>query len=132
MIRARYIMCKRTAVRPNTAGREVAFKMMGTGCPGIPVVDDQMKVLGVVTAFDILKALRSGTKIDDLTVDKVMSGAPQTADPDTPLETLIDMLINNNYSIIPITKNDKLVGIVSRNEILVAYAEPHLYQSYEE
>ena len=132
MIRAKYIMCKRAAVKQGAIGRDVVFKLMGTGCPGMPVVDDQMKVIGIVTSFDILKALRGGAEIDNLTAEKVMSKAPRCADADTPLETLIDVLIDNNYTIIPITKNEKLVGIVSRNEILEAYVEPHLFQSYDQ
>jgi CBS domain-containing protein len=132
MIRAKYIMCKRAAVRESESGKEVVFKMMGSGCPGLPVVNEEMEIVGIITAFDVLKALRSGTEIEAITVGKVMSKATLSADLNTPLEELIDMLINNNYTIIPITNNNRLVGIVSRNEILAAYAEPHMYQFFEE
>jgi len=132
MIRAKYIMCKRTAVKENESGKEVVFKMMGTGCPGLPVVNEQMEIVGILTAFDVLKAIRNGVKIDAITVGKVMTKAPLSADVNAPLEALIDMLIDNNYTIIPITNKNKLVGIVSRAEILQAYAEPHMYQFFEE
>ncbi len=132
VIRAKYIMCKRTAVKENESGKEVVFKMMGTGCPGLPVVNEQMEVVGILTAFDVLKAIRNGVEIDAITVGKVMSKAPLSADVNTPLEMLIDMLIDNNYTIIPVTNKNKLVGIVSRAEILQAYAEPHMYQFFEE
>ena len=129
MIRARHIMCKRTAVGANMAGRELVFKLMATGCPGLPVVNGQMEVVGVITAFDILKAIRKGTGVDNITVESVMSQAPESADADTPLESLIDKMIANNFTIIPITHNKKLVGIVSRNEILEAYTDPHLFSA---
>ena len=132
MIRARYIMSKKPAVRPDATGREVFYKMMAAGSPGLPVINGNMEVTGVITSFDLLKAVRSGKKMDDITVEQVISRAPQSAGLDTPLETLIDMMINNNYSIIPIVKNKRLVGIVSRKEILEAYAEPQLYESVEE
>jgi CBS domain-containing protein len=132
MIRAKYIMCKRTAIKESESGKEVVFKMMGTGCPGLPVVNDQMEIVGIITAFDVLKAIRNGVAIDALTVGNVMSKAPLSADLNTPLEMLIDILIDNNYTIIPITNNNRLVGVVSRNEILQAYAEPHMYQFFEE
>jgi tRNA nucleotidyltransferase (CCA-adding enzyme) len=132
MIRAKYIMCKRAAVQESESGKEVVFKMMGTGCPGLPVVNGQMEIVGIITAFDVLKAIRKGVEIDALTVGNVMSKAPLSADLNTPLEMLIDIIIDNNYTIIPITNNNRLVGVVSRNEILQAYAEPHMYQFFEE
>jgi CBS domain-containing protein len=132
MIRAKYIMCKRAAAKQTESGKDVVFKMMGTGCPGLPVVNEQMEIVGIITAFDVLKAVRNGVEIDDLMVGKVMSKAPLSADLNTPLEVLIDMLIDNNYTIIPITNSNRLVGIVSRNEILQAYAEPHMYEFFEE
>jgi hypothetical protein len=51
MIRAKYIMCKRAAVKQSESGKEVVFKMMGTGCPGLPVVNDEMETVGIITAF---------------------------------------------------------------------------------
>jgi CBS-domain-containing membrane protein len=100
--------------------REVFFKMLATGCPGLPVINDKMELTGVITAFDLLKAIRKGISLDDITVDQIVSNtitvpraypwvsmAPQSADMDTPLETLIDMMINNNYTIIPIVKKQE-------------------------
>ena len=132
MIRAKYVMCKKTGLTLNTPGREVVYKLMATGCPGLPVVNDQMEVIGVVTGFDLLRAVKEGREPETITVEKIMSGPPKTADLDTPLETLIDMMTENRSSIIPIVKGKRLVGIVSGLEILDTYVEPHHYRSFEE
>ena len=133
MILAKYIMCKRTAVLKNTSGREVVYKMMASGCPGIPVVNEQSEVIGIVSMCDILKAAKEkGSEIDKITAEQIMSKTPITAGPDTSLDDLAKTMFENNYSVIPIVKGKKLVGIVSAREIIDTYVEPHLYSTFEE
>ena len=133
MIRAKYVMCKRTAVLKNTTGREVVYKMMASGCPGIPVVNEESEVVGIVSMCDILKAAKeNGPEIEKITAEQIMSKAPITADRDTSLDDLAKMMFENNYSVIPIVKGKKLVGIVSAREIIDTYVEPHLYSTVEE
>lgn len=133
MIRAKYIMCKRTAVLKNTTGREVIYKMMASGCPGIPVINEQSEVIGIVSMCDILKAAKEkGAKIDEVTAEQIMSKTPITADLDASLDNLGKIMVENNYSVIPIVKGEKLVGIVSAREIIDTYVEPHLYNVFEE
>ena len=133
MIRAKYVMCKRTAVLKNTTGREVVYKMMASGCPGIPVVNEESEVVGIVSMCDILKAAKeNGPEIEKITAEQIMSKAPITADRDTSLDDLAKMMFENNYSVIPIVKGKKLVGIVSAREIIDTYVEPHLYSTFEE
>jgi CBS domain-containing protein len=133
MIRAKYIMCKRTAVLKNSTGREVVYKMMASGCPGIPVINDQSEVIGIVSMCDILKAAKEkGSEIDNISAEQIMSKTPITADRDTSLDDLAKIMFENNYSVIPIVKGKKLVGIVSAREIIETYVEPHLYSVFEE
>ncbi len=133
MIRAKYIMCKRTAVLKNSTGREVVYKMMASGCPGIPVINEQAEVIGIVSMCDILKAAKEkGSEIDKISAEQIMSRTPITADRDMSLDDLAKIMFENNYSVIPIVKGKKLVGIVSAREIIETYVEPHLYSTFEE
>ncbi len=133
MIRAKYIMCKKAAVNKNTPGREIVYKMMGTGCPGLPVVNEEAEVIGVVSMCDILKATHEkGAAMNEITAEQVMSDVPVTAGPDTSLDDLSKMMIENNYSFIPIVKGKRLLGIISGREIVETYVEPHLYSVFEE
>jgi CBS domain-containing protein len=133
MIRAKYIMCTKAAVTKTTSGKEVVFKLMATGCPGLPVVNDASEVVGVVTMCDILKAAnQEGAGMNNITAEQVMSGLTVTADPDTSVEELSKMMVEHNYSVVPIVKGKKLLGIVSGREIVDTYVEPHLYSVFEE
>ncbi len=133
MIRAKYVMCTKAAVTKNTSGKDVVFKLMATGCPGLPVVNDASEVVGVVTMCDILRAAnKKGAAMNDITAEQVMSGVTVTADPDTSVEELSKMMVENNHSVVPIVKGKKLLGIVSGREIVDTYVEPHLYSVFVE
>ncbi len=133
MIRAKYVMCKRTAVSIDTMGREVVHKMMASGCPGIPVVDERSEVIGIVSMCNILKAAReNGSELDRISAGQVMSRMPVTADAEASLDELSRLMIEHNYPVIPIVRGKKLIGIVSAREIIDTYMEPHLFSSFEE
>jgi CBS domain-containing protein len=53
-----------------------------------------------------------------------MSKEPITAGIETPVEYLIEMMLENNCSIIPIVKDKKLVGVVDRHSIIDVFVEP--------
>lgn len=132
MIRAKYIMCKKSAVMRNTNGRDIVFKLMATGCPGLPVVNEGSEVIGIVTMCDMLKASEEkGEAVNELTAEQVMSKVPVTADAETPIEDLAKMMVEHNYSVIPIVKGKKLLGIVGGREIIDTYVEPHLYTVFD-
>ncbi len=126
MIRAKQIMCKRSRIKTGSTGRNFVFKMMSTNCPGLPVVDEEGEVIGVVTANDILQAIKEGKKIDSIVVDDIMS-EPVTIDPDTPIYWIVDLMVSENLTIIPVVKGKKLVGIVGKMEVIDATLEPELY-----
>jgi acetoin utilization protein AcuB len=111
----------------------VVFKLMATGCPGLPVVNEGSEVVGVVTMCDILRAAKqNGAAMNDVTAEQVMSAVAVTADPDTSVEELSKMMVENNHSVVPIVKGKKLLGVVSGREIVDTYVEPHLYSMFEE
>lgn len=138
MVRAKHIMLmhSRVAVRPDSTGREIAYRLMSTGLPGLPVVNEDMEIVGIVTEFDILGALREGMKVDEITAKRIMSKEPVTADMETSAGELIEMMLENNFTIIPVVRNKKLVGVVDRFSVMDVYMEPKgfpgFYRFFEE
>ena len=133
MIKAKYVMCTKSSITKDATGRDVVFKLMATGCPGLPVVDKNSDLLGVVTMCDILKAAnKEGAQVNNITAEQVMSKATVTADPDTSVEELSKLMVENNHSVIPIVKGKTLLGVVSGREIVDTYVEPHLYTVFEQ
>ena len=131
-IKTEHVMQKRAAVKPDSTVREIAYKLMYTGYPGLPVVDENMHVLGIVTELDLLKIMRDGRDVDAVKAESFMTKQPKTASPDSRVNELMDMMISNNFTLIPIVKNGKLMGVVSRNSVMETFVEPGVWTYYNE
>ena len=117
---------KKNWVERSTNGRDIAHKLLSSRLTGIPVVNDKdsRQVIGVITEMNLLGIFREGMKPQDFTAEKIMSGVPKTADINTPAEELIDIMVENNFTMIPITKNSRLVGVVDRCSMMDFYMSP--------
>jgi arabinose-5-phosphate isomerase len=125
MIIAKYIMLthRKAFVKPDATGKEIAFKMISTRLPGLTVIDENMEVIGIVTEFDLLGNIREGLELNKITAEKIMSKKPQIASLETSTEELMEIMLEKNFTIIPIVKDNKLVGIVDRTLLIENYVE---------
>jgi arabinose-5-phosphate isomerase len=128
MIRAKYIMRRGAAIKPDTMATEVVSRLCATGLPGLAVINDQLDVVGVITDFDLLGAVHEGMQLENFTADRVMTKEPITADIDTTDFELVKMMLVNHFTIIPIVKDNKYVGVVSRLSIMDTYVSPVCYE----
>lgn len=117
---------KKNWVERNTNGRDIANKLLSSRLAGIPVVDDKdsRKVVGIITEMNLLGIFREGMDPNDFTAETIMSGVPKTAEIDTTAEELIDIMVENNFTTVPITKNNRLVGVVDRCSIMDFFMAP--------
>ena len=131
---ADYIVLKhrRASVKPDASCKEIAFKLLSLRLPGLPVINDELEVVGIVSSFDILGAIREGMDVDKIKAERIMSKEPVTASSETSVEELIEIMLENNFTIMPIMKENKLVGVLDRSSLLEAYMEPSLYRYFKE
>ncbi len=95
---------------------------------GIPVLDRQGRLVGLVTKFDLLKAfiLTTDSPAPHYTdiikgpASSVMTTNPETVSPDLPLSRLLQQLVEMRTKSFPVVENDRLVGIISREDVLKA------------
>ena len=113
-----------TAAKKNTIGRDLAIKLLSGMYSGLPVVDDKGKVVGVVSEFDLLKAIKEGKKLEQVTAEDIMSKNPICVSENTPIEEIIDLMMKHNIIRVPVVRNDNLVGVISRCDILSSIVEP--------
>ncbi|HHT9104914.1 MAG TPA: CBS domain-containing protein [Candidatus Wujingus californicus] len=113
-----------TAAKKKTIGRDLAVKLLSGMYSGLPVVDDNGKVIGVVSEFDLLKAIRSGKALEQVKAEDIMSKNPICVSENTPVEEIIDLMIKNNVIRVPVVRNGNLVGVISRCDILSNIVEP--------
>ncbi len=122
---ARDVMSKIVvAAKRSTLGRDLTVKLLSGMYSGLPVVDEKGRVVGVVSEFDLLKVIRAGKKLEQVTAEEIMTKPPVCVKEDSSIEEIIDLMTKHNIIRIPVVRNDMLVGIISRCDILSSMVEP--------
>ncbi len=91
--------------------------MVDHNVTGLPVVNEDMTLAGIISEKDVLKLLYStGDKPGN--VEDFMTDDPVLFDEEESVVDICDCLIKNNFRRVPILSNGKLVGIISRKDII--------------
>lgn len=106
------------------SAREVALYMLLGGFSGVPILDEDGKLAGIVTEVDLLHTIRGGTSLENTTVDKIMSRNVVTVDVETPVEEIMEVLESERILRVPVMQAGSMVGIVSRPDLLRAAVQP--------
>lgn len=101
---------------------------------GAPVIDDDIKVVGILSELDCLRVL-TGEAWDGLPEGKVgnyMTSPVATVRADTSIYDVVGRFLTQPYRRLPVLdENERLVGQVSRRDVLVAIdgmrENPYLY-----
>jgi len=103
---------------------EMVASFMMDGFGSVPIIDGHNKLLGIVSEFDLLTALRKGKKLNEVTAGEIMTANPLSVTQDTNVMTLIDFLQNNHLIRVPVVDSTgKLIGIVARRDLLRGYLQ---------
>ncbi|WP_284264555.1 CBS domain-containing protein [Bradyrhizobium iriomotense] len=144
-MRAHQIMTRSViSVTPDTTIVEAANIMLKRHVSGLPVVDETGKLVGVVSEGDFIRRSEIGTQrkrgrwlkfilgpgqsASDFVqehgrkVSEVMTTSPVTITEDTALAEIVDIMEQNNIKRLPVVRGDKVVGLVSRANLLQAVA----------
>ena len=101
---------------------DVLASQMIEGFGGVPIVDDDRRLVGIVTEFDLLAALDRGLLLSELTAQQIMTGFPISARKDMDAQRLIHLLKTNHLIRVPVVdQEDRLIGVVARRDILRSY-----------
>ncbi len=113
------------AVSPELSIAETAKFLRKNLIRSCPVVDSNNRLIGIVTEFDVKKAVVEG-KVEGFTVSDIMTTDLITCTPDENLRTVLFRFKEQDIHQIPVVdKKDpkKLLGVLLRSEILWAYNE---------
>lgn len=105
-----------------TTRASVIASMMIEGFGSVPVVDGRQRLIGVVSEYDLLASLQQGRKWSDVTAEEIMARHPYAIRPETDVATLVHVLLKSDLIRVPVVdKDETLIGIVARRDILRAY-----------
>jgi len=112
----------------NTTVRDAAIQMMFGGFSGMPVAERSGSLVGVVTEFDIIRGILAGKSAESTTVEEIMTPDVMSVEVDTPLADVMQLLEVARILRVPVTKGGKLVGVVSRPDVLRVIIEPNFME----
>jgi CBS domain-containing protein len=129
------------AVRQAAPYKEMAAMLHDQRVSAFPVIDDDNKVIGVVSEADLLakEALegtvprtllsltrqRLRTQVNALTAADLMTRPPVTIGPDEPVTRAARLMFDRRVKRLPVTSDDgTLIGIVTRSDVLSVYSRP--------
>ena len=145
-MRAHQIMTRPViTVTPDTAIVAAANTMLQKHVSGLPIVDATGKLVGMISEGDFIRRSEIGTQrrrgpflkfilgpgraASDFVqehgrkVSDIMTTEPLvTISEDTLLEEIVELMERNNIKRLPVIRDDKVVGIVSRSNLLQAVA----------
>jgi CBS domain-containing protein len=104
-------------VTPDTPVHEAMALLVERNITGLPVVDAEHRLAGIVSEKDLLRELY-GASDTSRQVRDVMTTEVTAFRPDDELTDICECLLNNSFRRVPILDGDRLVGIVSRRDII--------------
>jgi len=132
------------SVRPDTPIKDVARELIEHRISGLPVVDDSGTVVGVISEGDLLaKEHRPGTvrhrplarlfgesaetrgllaKAEAHTAGEAMTSPAITIEASQPIDAAATLMIDRKINRLPVTEGGKLVGIVTRSDVVGTFA----------
>lgn len=113
------------AASRTTTARDIAIQMFLGGFSGMPVTERDGTIVGLVTEFDIIRAVKAGKPVATTVAEAIMTRDVVTVDVDTPLEEVVDVLEKNRFLRVPVMERGRLVGVVSRPDVLRWLVEPN-------
>lgn len=136
-MKAREIMSRDlVTVRPEHGIRHAAQIMIDRDVSGLPVTDDEGRLVGMLTEGDLLGRAELGRDLPDAgpldveqraralikarswKVGDVMTRDVATVAEDTSIAAVVALLVDRGVKRVPIVRDDRLVGIVSRRDLL--------------
>jgi CBS domain-containing protein len=124
-------MSRPVTIGPDAGIAEAEELLEKHGFNALPVVDDESRLLGLITSLDLVKAFTFGEdtilppyhEIMKQSVEGVMSQDVQTVTPKMPLTRVLQKIVDTRNKSFPVLDRGRVVGIVAREDVMRALRE---------
>ncbi len=112
--------------RPNTDVFEAIRKLLEHHITGAPVLDEHGKIVGAFTELDCMRITLNSTYYEGMggKVSEYMTPDVTVIDADTSILEVAELFSKSNLRHFPVTEDSKLVGVISRVDVLKALISP--------
>ncbi|MCC6848839.1 MAG: CBS domain-containing protein [Deltaproteobacteria bacterium] len=105
-------------VGPETPLLDVARELAAHGIGAVPVVDRHQRLLGLVSTSDLVALLQAGEGLERKAARDAMLAEPPSIDEFATAEEAIDVLRNALIRHLPVTREGRLVGLVTASDLI--------------
>ena len=109
------------AARENATITEIGTRLILRSINGIPIIEENGKVIGMLTVIDILRAIKENRDIDTLQAKDLMTRDPKIVYQQTDMVEIINLMDSEGIETVPVVdedNDDRLIGVISRKDIL--------------
>lgn len=133
LMKVREIMTRRViAATEETTAIDLARKVLAGFFSGLPVVDADGQVVGVVTEKDLLVLIADDPrKLHETRAADIMTSPATCVDEEAGIDEVIALILEKRFVRVPVTRNGVLVGIVSRSDVLNVFIKD-TFVTYED
>jgi CBS domain-containing protein len=122
MLASEIMTCKIFTIYPEATVQEAARLLSRERISGAPVVNADGMIIGIVTEADIIgKVDREGLYVADIMSQQIIAVTEET-----PVNEIAILLAARKIKRVPVLRNGKLVGIVSRADVVDALARGYI------
>ena len=100
-------------VDPSDSIGEAAEKMNAANVGAVVVVEDMVRIVGIVTERDLMRAVAARARAAEARVRQWMTPDPVTIAPDVSIDEAAKIMFENNFRHLPVVKDGRPLGIVS-------------------
>jgi CBS domain-containing protein len=100
-------------VEPTSSIGEAAEKMNAAKVGAVVVVEDFVRIVGIITERDLLRAVAQRARAAEARVRQWMTPDPMTIEPETSIEDAAKIMFEHNFRHLPVVKDGRSLGIVS-------------------
>jgi CBS domain-containing protein len=100
-------------VEPSDTIGEAAEKMNDGNVGAVVVVEDMVRIVGIVTERDLMRAVAARARAAEARVRHWMTPDPVTIEPETSIEEAAEIMFSRNFRHLPVVKDGRPLGIVS-------------------
>jgi CBS domain-containing protein len=100
-------------VAPSDTIGEAAEKMNAANVGAVVVMEDFVRIVGIVTERDLLRAVASRARAAEARVRQWMTPDPVTIEPELTVDQAARIMFEHNFRHLPVVKDGRPLGIVS-------------------
>ena len=120
-----YMQAAPVSFQADTNLLQVVDQLLAAKVSGAPVIDSEKRVIGFISEQDCIKEILQGAFYceDPPVAAKVMSTQVLSFGPDASIVEVAQIIIEQRPKNYPVIDNGKLVGMITRREVLMALLE---------